>query len=204
MGRQDMRNGKFIYLRNRKAIVVHPPHGDRDALEQHLRRIGMLVDVYWPMPITPVEGMEFVFVHSEVGDDLAAVVDQIVGQGTCVTIAVVESESPTIIMKTLSDSIDLVLTRPLRATGLLCALTHALFAKHRSTELSQEAATMRRKLTGIRQVEKAKEFLMEAKKITGDEAYAILRRYSMDERRAIEDVAKGILDTAQMLKQCSG
>lgn len=202
--RQNMAPGQFIYLRNRKAVIIHPPHRDRDVLVEHLGRIGMLVDIYWPLPTFRLGDTEFLFIYSEVGDDLASIVDGFTGQQSCVTVAIVESESPTLIMKTLSDSIDVVLTRPLRATGLLSTLCHALFAKSRLTDLSQKLATTQRKLSGSRQVEKAKEFLMATNSVSGDEAFAILRRYAMDERRSIEDVAKGILDAAHVMRRSNG
>ena len=115
-----------------------------------------------------------------------------------------ENDSPTVIERTLRAGVDAVFSKPIRPTGLLGTLAHAYHAKSSWNALEKKNSNLQRKLQEFRQVEKAKEFLMKNRNIGGDEAFAILRRYAMSERRTVEAVATGILDAERLLHKKLG
>lgn len=71
----------------------------------------------------------------------------------------------------------------------------ALFARMRAELAATRAALEERKI-----IDRAKGLLMRAKGITEEEAYALLRRAAMDQKRKIADVAQALVTAADLLK----
>jgi response regulator NasT len=64
------------------------------------------------------------------------------------------------------------------------------------TELDQtRSALAERKV-----IDRAKGMLMKAKKLTEDEAYALLRKTAMNENRKIAEIAQSVITAAEMFK----
>ena len=49
-------------------------------------------------------------------------------------------------------------------------------------------------------IDRAKGILMKAKKLTEEEAYALLRRTAMNENKKIAEVAQSVITAAELLK----
>ncbi len=73
----------------------------------------------------------------------------------------------------------------------------ARFQEYQS--LKNELAMTKEKLSGQKTVEQAKLWLMEAKKLSEQEAYQCIRKTAMDNSQKMEDVAKNILSLAKMI-----
>lgn len=67
-------------------------------------------------------------------------------------------------------------------------------------ELKKELAVTKNKLSGQKNVEKAKRWLMETKAISETEAYHSIRKMAMDNSQKMDDVAKNILSLAAVLE----
>ena len=74
----------------------------------------------------------------------------------------------------------------------------ARFNEHQ--ELKKELAVTKQKLSSQKNVEKAKRWLMETKKISETEAYHSIRKMAMDNSQKMDDVAKNILSLAAVLE----
>ncbi|TNC74748.1 ANTAR domain-containing response regulator [Rubellimicrobium roseum] len=65
--------------------------------------------------------------------------------------------------------------------------------------LTRELEAARDELEGRKVVDRAKRFLMKQKRITEDEAYALLRRTAMNRNRRIVEIAQSLLTAADLL-----
>lgn len=74
----------------------------------------------------------------------------------------------------------------------------ARFTEHQG--LKKELEDTKQKLTSQKNVEKAKRWLMETKKISETEAYHSIRKMAMDNSQKMDDVAKNILSLAAVLE----
>lgn len=74
----------------------------------------------------------------------------------------------------------------------------ARFKEYQS--LKQELEVTKQKLSGQKNVDKAKRWLMETKKISESEAYHSIRKMAMDNSQKMDDVAKNILSVAAVLE----
>lgn len=74
----------------------------------------------------------------------------------------------------------------------------ARFKEYQS--LKQELEVTKQKLSGQKNVDKAKRWLMETKKISESEAYHSIRKMAMDNSQKMDDVAKSILSVAAVLE----
>jgi AmiR/NasT family two-component response regulator len=194
-----MAPNRFVNLRGLRAVVVHPAERDRDELTGQLSRIGLHTTTIWPCPDRRLPGSEFVLISSEVRVNLGKAIAELLGGPDCVVVAILDNESPTVIDKVVSAGVDAVIVKPFRARGLFSILVHAAHQKCMELERRKEVAVLQRKLEGFRKVEKAKEVLMQQLDITGDEAFAVIRRHSMDERMPVEDIASRIIDAERLL-----
>jgi response regulator NasT len=70
-----------------------------------------------------------------------------------------------------------------------------LFQRMRAELAATRAALEERKI-----VDRAKGILMKARGIGEDEAYALLRRTAMDQKKKIAEIAQAILTAADLLK----
>ena len=181
---------QHLNLRGQRVVVVHPPERDCDELVLQLSRIGLVSEVVWP-PAKPSHGARFAF--------LALGIDRTDDSGA-VRIAVMDRESPTDLAQLLNGSYDGVIVKPFRPGGLLSMLSHASQSHDDRMELLRRLRAHEQKLLGFRKVERAKEFLMRERAISGDDAFAMIRRMAMDRRKTVEDIAVEIVEAEKLLK----
>lgn len=62
-----------------------------------------------------------------------------------------------------------------------------------NTELIIKTRVIERELQTRKQIERAKEILMDRRKISGEEAYRWIQKRSMDSRKSMQDVAEAII-----------
>ena len=67
------------------------------------------------------------------------------------------------------------------------------------SELRSELATAQQKLAERKFVERAKGLLMKARNLSEDEAYHTLRRMAMERNRRMGEVAKSVIEMAELL-----
>jgi AmiR/NasT family two-component response regulator len=190
-----------VNLRGRRAVIIHPPNSEMQELSRQLSRIGLSVLCAWPPPHTPDTAHDFIFITmSERADPgpLPAMPDS---RTRAVRVVIVENESPTVLEKTIKLGADAVIVKPFRPIGLLASLVHALHTRDKEESLLARNRTLERKIAGFRNVEQAKEILMLRHNLSGDEAFAWLRRHAMNERTNVEHVASTIVDAERFSKR---
>ena len=74
----------------------------------------------------------------------------------------------------------------------------ARFKEHQS--LKKELEATKQKLSGQKNIEKAKRWLMDTKNLSETDAYHSIRKMAMDNSQKMDDVAKNILSLAAMLE----
>ncbi|PTX48235.1 response regulator receiver and ANTAR domain protein [Gemmobacter caeni] len=88
----------------------------------------------------------------------------------------------------------------LRAERLRPVLDAAIARFHLFQRIRAELAATRAALEERKIVDRAKGILMKARGIGEDEAYALLRRTAMDQKKKIAEIAQAILTAADLLK----
>ena len=84
-----------------------------------------------------------------------------------------------------------------RITPILDA---AIARFHMFQRMRAELAATRAALEERKIVDRAKGIVMKAKGITEDEAYALLRRTAMDQKKKLAEIAQAIITAAELLK----
>jgi two-component system, response regulator / RNA-binding antiterminator len=189
-----------VNLRGRRALIVHPADTEAQELGLQLSRIGLSVQCTWPCPERLGQSEDFVFVALTEDIDIGPILAGLGAGKRAVRVVLVESESPTVLEKIIKLDADAVIVKPFRPVGLLANLVHALHKRRLEEALVDRAATLERKLGGFRAVEKAKEILMARHALSGEDAFAWLRRHAMNERTSVEQVAHTIVEADRFLQ----
>ncbi|MCB5362790.1 ANTAR domain-containing protein [Pusillimonas sp. CC-YST705] len=190
-------------LRRLRVAVFHPQDRDSEELLLQLRRIGCQVQAFWPPSMTLPDSVDLVFLAVHPNVELPDWAKQREPGGP-VIIAVVMYENPTIIEAVLTLGVESVITSPVKAFGLLATIVVARQIKHQRTLLLKQNQKLENKLSGMRQVLEAKMILMDAKRISEEEAYKLMREQAMVRRVTVEQIARTIVDVHKILPLNSG
>lgn len=87
----------------------------------------------------------------------------------------------------------------LRADRVKPILDTAIARFHMFRRMRTELATTKRALQERKVIDRAKGILMKAKRLTEEQAYALLRKAAMDQGRKLADVAKALVTAAGLL-----
>ena len=87
----------------------------------------------------------------------------------------------------------------LRADRVKPILDAAIARFHMFQRMRTELATTKRALEERKVIDRAKGILMKAKRLTEEEAYALLRKAAMDQGRKVADVAEALVTAAGLL-----
>ncbi len=182
-------------LRGLRVEVMHPPDLERDRLMEHLSRIGCLPFAVWPFPSDLSPEADLVVVAIE--HDSREVLRHIFRDSNrlrATVIGIVGYENPSTLQLVLQIGAQAVIERPIRPFGLLTQLVIArsLWQIHHDAE--RRAVKLKRKLSGVNTIQRARLILMEEQKLTEDEAYQTIRRQAMARRLPIEDIAATIVE----------
>ncbi|MFT3691426.1 ANTAR domain-containing response regulator [Paenirhodobacter sp.] len=88
----------------------------------------------------------------------------------------------------------------LRADRIRPVIDAAIARFHMFRRIREELAATRAALEERKVIDRAKGVLMRAKGLNEEEAYALLRRTAMDQKRRIADVAQALVLAAEMLR----
>jgi AmiR/NasT family two-component response regulator len=186
-------------LRGRRAVVLNPPDADLQELCGQLHRIGLSISYVSPRIATPLRSQDFLFIALSDDTELPAVAEAKSVFGQAVRVVIVENESPTVLERIIAFDADAVIVKPFRPTGLLATLVHALHKRATEGELMKTVERLERKLSGVRDVEKAKEIICGRHEMSPQEAYALIRQNAMNRRTTIEEVATTIVEADRLV-----
>lgn len=186
-------------LRGLKVHVIHPPDEERASLVEHLRRIGCMVEITWPVPADwPAADIVLLAIEQDARPEIVKLLKSDPDERPTL-IAVVGYENPSTLQLVLESGAVAVVERPIRPFGLLTNLTIARSLWLEREEAKKRVAKLERKLSGIQKIQKAKSILMESQGLSEEEAYQSIRRQAMAKRVPMEDMALAIINASELL-----
>jgi len=178
-------------LRKLQVWVIHPQDVACDELVRHLRRIGCQAHTQWPAPESWPQHADVVFAlfTGQPATDVSALKrDQ---QGTL--IGIIEYESPTIVRELLDADVQAVIAKPIRPFGILSTLTVASSRLRFERRQSAKIAKLEETLRSRRVVNNAVRHLAKEQAITEEQAYQLVRSWSLEQRLSMTQVADHFL-----------
>lgn len=187
-------------LRGLRLQVIHPPDEERIKLVEHLRRIGCMVDMTWPVPADWPQNADIVLLAIE--QDARVAIQKLFKTDPDLRptiIAIVGYENPSTLQLVLESGAVAVVERPIRPFGLLTNLTIARSLWLEREDTRRRMNKLERKLVGIQKIQKAKTILMESQGLSEEDAYQSIRRQAMAKRVAMEEMAVAIINANELL-----
>jgi len=184
-----------------KIVVVHPPDEEGDALVIHLRRVGCMVSVVWPVPVNLVSNADvlFLLIEGEARHAIEALLKSLPKPEPTV-IAILNYEDPTTLQLVLESDAFAVVQKPIKPFGLLANLIAARSNWMERQALLKENRKLRRKITSDQAMSRAKTILMASKGISEVEAYQAIRAQAMSKRLSMEQIASSIINMETLLQ----
>ncbi|MGO4852236.1 ANTAR domain-containing response regulator [Phaeovulum sp. W22_SRMD_FR3] len=181
-------------LRNLSVVVLHPMDEEGIALTDHLRRIGCMPQLVWPVPEQLPRHTNIVLVA--IVDDQREALRNLfrnMGNPAPTILAIVSYENPATLQLVLESGALAVIGRPIKPFGLLTNLAIARNIWCQTQNLARDARRYKRKVMGEQAVMRAKTILMAERNFDEDRAHKELRAQAMQRRLAIEAMAAEII-----------
>ncbi|MDZ4255705.1 MAG: ANTAR domain-containing protein [Sulfuritalea sp.] len=185
-------------LRSLRVAVFHPRDNDGEQLIRQLQRIGCQVQAFWPLPAELNEPFDVAFLAVN-PETIVLDLPWIKSEDAPIRVAVVNYENPTIVDGMLRLGASAVIATPIRSFGVLSTL---ILARQLAGDLRQErkrVIKLESKLQSIRKITDAKSVLMNSRKISEEDAYAVIRDQAMVKRVTIEEIATAIINANEIL-----
>jgi AmiR/NasT family two-component response regulator len=179
-------------FRGQHALVLHPADRNCKAIVEQLERLGVIVEVQWPAEAITAEGIDVLFLDSDLGFD--ALFSWKAGNAAIPIIAVLGSEAPGRIEWTLSHEPAACLLKPIGSTGVFSALSIAFhnFALKQSRMEALHRLEERSQFQGL--ILRAAAILMKRHDIDDKAALHLMRMESMRRRLGLAAVSSLIVD----------
>ncbi|MBB3971610.1 ANTAR domain-containing response regulator [Hansschlegelia beijingensis] len=186
-------------IRNVRVVVFHPKDRECDELVAQLRRIGCQVEAIWPPREEVLPLAEVVFMLFRQDGFTHVLLKALAERGPDVTlVGIVEFESPAVIEAVARAGVSAIITKPIRAFGLLTSMVVAQTLSTREKSLLDRVRKLEDKLNGFRRLEKAKSILMTRRGWSEKEAYEAIRSRAMSARVAMDVVCSTIIDAEEL------
>lgn len=189
------------HLPELKIVVVHPPDEEGDALLSHLRRVGCMVSMVWPVPEALASNADVLFLLVEgEGRRVTEALLKSLAKPEPTVIAIVNYEDPTTLQLVLESGAFAVVQKPIKPFGLLASLVAARSMWMERQTLLKENRKLRRKVASDQAMSRAKTILMASKGISEGDAYEAIRAQAMTKRLSMEQVASSIINMETLLQ----
>lgn len=185
-------------LRSLRVAVFHPRDNDGEQLIRQLQRIGCQVQAFWPLSAELNETFDVAFLAVN-PETIALDLPWIKGEDAPIRVAVVNYENPTIVDGMLRLGASAVIATPIRSFGVLSTL---ILARQLARDLRlqrKRVAKLESKLGSIRKIADAKNVLMTSRKLSEEDAYAVIRDQAMVKRVTVEEIATAIVNANEIL-----
>lgn len=185
-------------LRSLRVAVFHPRDNDGEQLIRQLQRIGCQVQAFWPLTAELNEPFDVAFLAVN-PETITLDLPWIKSDDAPIRVAVVNYENPTIVDGMLRLGASAVIATPIRSFGVLSTL---ILARQLAGDLRlqrKRVAKLETKLQSIRKITDAKSVLMNSRKISEEDAYAVIRDQAMVKRVTIEEIATAIVNANEIL-----
>lgn len=182
-------------LRQMRIAVVYPPEAERDELVRQIKRIGcQVVETFWPPPalLPPCDALFFLIAKTPDSSWLT-------GGAEPALIAILASESPTLLKALLDSNAHSVLVRPLRVSDVLPSLVLALSLHGYEQRLIGKMSKIEENLKSRREIERATRIIMEMRNLNEDDAYQSIRKQATTKRVSIATIAASVISAHELL-----
>ncbi len=178
-----------------KALVVHRPHANVDAIMQQFERIGIAATHCWPETtgLADLDAYNVVLIDSDMGYDGQFPWEP--GQAPMPVIALIGSEAPGRIAWAMNQGADAQLLKPIGSAGLYSALVIACLSFAERRAMMAEIAALRERLDSREVLAEATALLMVRDNISAKAAYQKLRLAAMGARQPIETTAADLVSS---------
>ena len=186
-------------IRNVRVLVFHPRDRECDELVAQIRRIGCRVESIWPPQGDISHDTDIAFVLFRQDAITAGLAKALAERKPGLTlVGIVEFESPAVIETVVRAGTSAVITKPIRAFGLLTSIILAHTLAHTIRVSADRISKLEARLAGLKQIEKAKSILMVRKNLSEQEAYDALRMRAMSKRMTMEAVCAAIIEANEV------
>ncbi|MBB2965017.1 ANTAR domain-containing response regulator [Methylobacterium sp. R2-1] len=186
-------------IRSNRVVVYHPKDRERDELIAHIRRIGCEVEAIWPPRESIKEDADVIFMLFREDGCTQSLLKALAERDCQATlIAMVEFESPKVMEAVVRAGVASIVTKPIRAFGLLTSLVLARTITAREKNLLDRVRKLEDKLDGLRRLEKAKAILISRKGVSEQQAYDSIRMRAMSARVSIDVVCSSIIGADEL------
>ena len=179
-------------LRNLSVAVIHPLDTDGLNLVQQLQRIGCAVKPIWPYQGDSLPVVDIVIFWVDHVNPGKSIINNTDNQTTY--IAVIDSESPTLLKRVVDPNIHGFILRPIRNIGILAVITKARFDHKYINRLNNRIAKLDQNLRSRRIIERGTKQLSLKMNITEENAYGLLRTEAMNKQISVAEMAESILN----------
>ncbi|GLK77285.1 transcription antitermination regulator [Methylopila jiangsuensis] len=187
-------------IRTLRVVIYHPKDRERDELVAQIRRIGCEVEAVWPPPEKLRQDADVVFMLFRQDGFTHVLLKALAESGSQASlIAIVEFESPAVIEAVARAGAVSIVTKPIRAFGLLTSLVLSRTISAKEKNLIDRARKLESKLEGFRRMEKAKAILISRKGFSEQEAYDTIRMRAMSARVSMDVVCATIIDADEFI-----
>ena len=187
-------------LRDQNVLLVHPRERAADELLQQVNRIGCNFDHVWPLPGSLPDKFDIVFI--DVTDHSAAELKAFLDRRDrpVTIIAIIGYENPSMLDVILDIGAHSVLTKPVRAAGVLSSMILARRFRTEQVRFEKDMTKLREKLENVQKVNDAKFILMRHRGITERDAYDLIRKQAMAKRTTTTEIAQSIINAETILR----
>jgi len=197
-------SGLISDLRSLNVLVLHPRDADSDDLIQQINRIGCNVESLWP-PCDALPGnVDVVFV--EIKESISPALEKLLSgrpESRPTVVGIIGYENPSVLQGILDLDVQAVVSKPLRAFGVLSSILMARRIWLARREALANEGKLRQKLEQIQIITEAKFILMRIHGINEKDAYKIIRSHSMTRRTSITEIANAIINADGLLSNLS-
>ncbi|MEZ0213718.1 MAG: ANTAR domain-containing response regulator [Xanthobacteraceae bacterium] len=187
-------------IRTVRVVVYHPKDRERDELEAQIRRIGCDVTAIWPPTESIRRDVDVIFMLFRQDGFTHTLLKALAEQNVQATlIGIVEFESPAVIEVVARAGALAIVTKPIRAFGILANLVLSQTILAREKNLLDRIRKLEEKLDGVKRLEKAKSILITRKGMSEQVAYETIRARAMAARVSIDVVCSTIIDAEEFV-----
>ncbi|TQM90091.1 AmiR/NasT family two-component response regulator [Roseinatronobacter monicus] len=187
-------------VRTLNVLVLHPRDSDCDDLMQQVVRIGCKVETLWPVPESLPTNVDVVFIEirEAISPALARLFLQRLERRPTV-IGIIGYENPSVMQCMLNLDVHAVISKPLRAFGVLSCILLARRVWQTQIDSFKTEEKLKLKLENIQKITEAKFILMRLHTINDQDAYKIIRSHAMSRRTSTIEIANAIINADGLL-----
>lgn len=187
-------------LRDLHTLVVHPRDRSADELLQQINRIGCNFEDAWPVPDVLQKKFDLVFI--DVTDQPVARLRSFLNSSSDrpTVIAMIGYENPSALEMISEIGAHAVLTKPVRAVGVLSSMLMARRFWSEQLRFQKDLAKLRDRLDNMQKINDAKFILMRHHGIDETQAYAVIRKQAMSKRTTTFEIAQSIINADGILR----